>query len=799
MIGSVTALLLGLSSVHSVQAQKSAEGSLPGETGISAQAVGDYQVCGYGQAVGASSSSSVSDSEASLRSKKKKPSKVRNLKTPSKKITESKVKTVWKAPKRSGASKIKKYLFRLKMDGNKWGKWKKKSQKKLSINKKKKKFAKTYKNLTANKTYAFQVRAKNSNGKGAKNRVTFSTLPDCPPSDLVDPDNPSLKPLGNVNYSYFNTNESDWRNEKGAFTNLQTTQFVDEIPSVLTVTTPSANECVSIFDPFDDEPFATAGSGDPIFVDPPSGSKPQQLTVIPWGSSNGGCDINTDFAGYNTSTVIAIFVSQDYSSPPKKATVCKISANDAQAIDDMALGGNGGNKWTKGDCVIDRPRFRQLPEGERYTGSLYTLASDGKSKPLYIELADNAVLQTPLNAMVAAKGPDSEPCVVDTARRIIVTGFGRLDSSVRDYVEGKDNQSGKYKVDTGQLIVNSSASGDFPIDVSGLTISNSPVRNDAAVKLNMLKSCGGSIPDRPAKVFDVKRVVWNAESDAFELGKGAFVGSSWILSADDAIKISAENQRFKNMTVLQGNAGGVVNIGSYGYNYGTAGSSVDGVYVPRIIQGGADGQNIADPVNGGGGATGVIQTLTCPIKNLKGDNQNVTDVSINDFTIAALGGDTESGAGVNSYNRPFSLGLQDTAFCNENYSDSVTFGNFEFTNMDFYGNPRRKSELYIALDKTEGFVPFDLAPIRFCAGPDNSANCAPFPPPGPNAATDRPVTFWPSGGQTGGYYVCGTTELNKCWTVSGGTQQPDSGESNVDYYPNPQSWTGNVGFPYGQP
>ena len=139
IVGSATALLLGLSSVHSVQAQKSAEGSLPGEPDVSAQAVGDYRVCGYGGAVGANSRSSTADPTVSLRSKKKKPSKVRELQTPSKKIKKRKVKIVWKAPKRSGSSKIKKYLFRLKMDGKEWGKWKKKSKEKLSMNRKKKK------------------------------------------------------------------------------------------------------------------------------------------------------------------------------------------------------------------------------------------------------------------------------------------------------------------------------------------------------------------------------------------------------------------------------------------------------------------------------------------------------------------------------------------------------------------------------------------------------------------------------------------------------------------------------------
>ncbi len=386
------------------------------------------------------------------------------------------------------------------------------------------------------------MRAKNKtgNGKGAKKGVKFETLPDCDDS------------LSSVNYTYSNPNPDQWTNDAGTLTTVQTTQFVDSIPSAITVETPSGDGCIAIFDQFDNKPFATAGSGDPLPVSPPSESNPQQLTVIPWRSSNGGCNINTDFAGYDRSIVIAVFVSQRYfNSPPKNATVCKISTRDAAAIDNMALTSSGSNKWKKGDCVIDRPRVRNLKGSKKYTGSLFTMAKDGKSKPLYIELETGVVLKTPLNAMVSSLANGSTPCAVLTKRPIYVTGFGRLDSNIGrgDYPGLSDQQSGKYKVDTGQLIVNSSAAQPFPIEVSGITISNSPQRNDAAVKLNFIPSCqsdystptnpGNYNTNRAARVVDVKRIVWNGESDSYEVGAKSSVENSWILSADDTIKISS--------------------------------------------------------------------------------------------------------------------------------------------------------------------------------------------------------------------------------------------------------------------
>lgn len=797
--GSVAALVFGLLSANSAQASPEVADSSSDSRTISAQAESNYQVCGYNVSASTTTGSSNSGSETtSLRSKKGKPSKVRKLKAPTKKTTETKAKIRWNKPKRTGSTKLKKYQFRLKAKGGAWKKWKGKTPKKLATNKKqkkkKKKFKKVYNKLQPGTSYVFQVRAKNKtgNGKGAKKGLKFQTLPDCTPNG------PSLR---SINYTYSNDNTADWTNGAGTLKTLQTTQFVDGIPSVLTVQTPDSDGCIAIFDAFDGKPFATAGSGDPIPVNPPDGSNPQQLTIIPWQSSNGGCNIDTDFAGYDASIVIAVFVSTSYyGSPPSNATVCKISANDAAAIDNMALTSSGGNQWTEGDCIIDKPRVRTLNGSQKYTGSLFTMASDGKSKPLYIELADDVVLKTPLNAMVASTGKNATPCVVTTERQIIVTGFGRLDTSVSGPPSNDQGEwPGRYLVDSGQLIVNSSSSESYPIDVTGVTISNSPIRQDAAVKLNFEGSCDANYENegdtnRPAKVFDVKRIVWNPQSDAFEVGKDSFVGNSWLLTADDSIKVSSTNQRFEEITVLQGAAGGVVNIGSYGYNYGTAGSSVDGVYVPRITQ----GQN--DHTDGGG--TALVQTLTCPVLNNAGQAQNVTDVSINNFTVASLGGSSagsvSDGLGVNTYSRGFSLGVQEKLFCGGDPSD-VTFGNFQFTNFDIYGNAPQSSELYVSAGTAQGAgKTINLEPIRFCAGPSGTADCSPFPPSPPSAATDRPVTYWPDGNRSFGYYMCGPGDGNAapCWNTDGSGQGPSAyapGAENIEYI----GWDAAVGFPYG--
>ena len=806
-VGSAAALVFGLVSVNGAQASPDVTDS-PSESGnVSAQAKSNYQVCGYNVAASTTTQAGNSGNETtSLRSKKGKPSKVRKLKVPPKKVTTKKVKIRWNKPKRTGSTKLKKYQFRLKAKGSKWKKWKGKKPKwkgkkpkKLAINKKQKKkqkkFKKVYKKLQPGTSYIFQVRAKNKtgNGKGKKKGVKFQTLPDCAPNN--NPVNPGQ--LNTVNYVYTNNNPDDWKNSGGTLRTVQTTQFVDSIPSVITVKTPSGDGCIAVFDQFDGKPFTAAGSSDPIQVKPPDGSDPQQLTIIPWVSSNGGCNINTDFVQYDPSIVIAVFVSKRYfSSPPSNATVCKISASDAAAIDQMALTSSGGNKWTKGDCVIDKPRVRKLNGKDKYTGSLFTMASDGKSKELYIELEAGVELKTPLNAMVASTDVGADPCVITTKRPITVTGFGRLDSNVKDFVNGTQNQTGKYKVDTGQLIINSSAAREFPIDVSGITVSNSPSRNDSAVKLNFEKSCkpnygtpskeDGYNSNRSAKVFDVKRVIWNGESDAYEVGAKSYVGNSWILNADDTIKISSTEQFFQDITVIQGAAGGVINIGSYGFNYGTAGSSVDGLYVPRILQ--------KDRGFASAGSGALIQTLTCPVKNLANNDQSITDVNVNNFQLAGLG--DINGSQVNTYPRAFSLGVSlNSGFCSQPDSPSTTIGNFKFTDMNLYQNPMTPGNTSWIYDESSSkkLPKANFLPIRFCETDNLNCNKNNLGPQDQNS----PVATYPFGTKgPGGYYMCGTGAANQCWLTDGTTAGANPAAQQNIQYRGDNDWSNKVVFPY---
>jgi len=785
----------------------------------------DYQVCGYAtvssSAVRSTATSGSIESNPVIfrKTKKRTPGKVVKLKVLKKEITQSQAKVTWKRPKSSGASRITKYQTQIKTGGKKWNKWKSAKPKTLKA---KNKYVKTYKDLKPGTTYQVQVRATNKKGPGKNNKTNFATSCAPPPAPKPRPVHvPSYSYSYNVKAEQYNgvqgnpPAQDSWFSENGdLFQDIETTQFVDQIPDFLTVRAPAGDQCLSIFDGFGGTPFTTikANGTERVPVKPPNTAAPQQLTIIPWKSKSGGCDISKDFKAYDSSTVISIFVSKTYfKSPPSNAVVCKISAQDAQEINQMVWGSGGSNAWKSGDCVIDKPMAR----GSSYTGTLHTMLTSDDTRPLYIELAPNATLTAPLNGIVAGtsdpQGTGYDRCVLAPQRKIIVTGFGRLDGSevnkqYQNMYDGKEKPA-EYLVSSGQLVLGSQATTTPAIDVSGISAANGPVRNEASVSLNdgnyehcgpngQLKTSTSGYLGGPVKVFDFKRPgTWWDASDALEVSKGSQVSFAYLHSADDAIKISAPSQQWKNITVLQGNAGSAVNIGSYGYNSGTSGTTVDGVFIPRITQILSNGLAQWDDRGG------VITTRTCAQPNQLDGSQNVTGVTIKNVTLEALGGNPAAGKGPNSYVRPFAIGVLGTkgphSFCQ--FSDSsetsdVTIGDFEFTNFDFYQVPLKDTLFYDGnVNKATSWLP-----VRFCSG--TGAVCT--KPPGPTSSENRPVTFWPAGTrEKPGYYVCGATPATKCWTTAN-LKAPSGLDNsvNVEYTDDSgatASVDGKVGFPYG--
>jgi hypothetical protein len=828
------ALMLSTVAVASAQSDNSPDANQESVVqGANASAV-DYVVRGFTGAAATRKSVGTRSSVQPLRAKSGTPGPVRKLKIA--KTTKRQAKISWKKPRHVGGSAIKGYHFRLKIVGKGWKRWKpiKLSQLKSPGSSR---FVHKRKRLQPGTSYRVQVKAKNRNGFGKKRSLRFLTG--------------GQNAVQSWSYSY-NVNDPQYRDPKGGkdarefwfsqdgglLEEIETTQFVDEAPKYLTVKAPNDTQCLSVFEGTGSAEFTTVrGDGsDPIKLRRPSIGRPQHLTLLPWWSRSDSCDLKKDLVAYDESVVLAVFVSATYwAEPPPNSTVCRISPADAKAINKMYWQDNGAQGWTSsnGECVIDKPQVR----GDIYTGTLYSMLTSKDSGPLFIELEAGATLTAPLNGMVIET---SDPngfgayCLLAPKRQIIVTGFGRLDGSevnrrYQDRFEGVGKPA-HYAIDSGQLFLGSRYESGFGIDVSGITAANGAVRNETSVGLNDGNHwhCGDDgRPDSgspgyegsPVKVYDFKRpAVWWYGSDSLEVSADSEVSFAYMHSADDAIKISAPRQTWRNISVIQGGIGAVINIGSYGYNSGTEGTVVKGVSVPRITH-----TLASDGMAGYDDRNGLIATRTCSQHNQRGEPQSVTGVRVSDFTVHSLGGNPQSGVGPNSYLRPFALGvIGDTnraskyaPFCNRwqdpegsfRSKSNAVMGDFTFTNFNIFQNPLRNSLIYDGNQVLGSDKSTTWKPIRFCAASDRYCET---PVPGPDDASNRPVTFWPSGDRSGpGYYVCGIGaggDASQCWTTANLFGPTSTMVNNVDYVDGQYRLEGsgsgynigtNVVYPYG--
>ena len=159
-----------------------------------------------------------------------------------------------------------------------------------------------------------------------------------------------------------------------------------------------------------------------------------------------------------------------------------------------------------------------------------------------------------------------------------------------------------------------------------------------------------------AGLYDVKSVGnWPDRADGIDvMGSRSAVTTFYLQANDDAIKVAVDNLSFKDTTVLQGFAGGAINVGSYGAmrtypgkKLNIQGSSVKNTWIHRILQygkggTGLDGGDCAGSFGDGSG--GLVVSRTCPYQGL----------GLQDFTIDTL--EVPEIATVNRVGRLFALG-----------------------------------------------------------------------------------------------------------------------------------------------
>ena len=159
----------------------------------------------------------------------------------------------------------------------------------------------------------------------------------------------------------------------------------------------------------------------------------------------------------------------------------------------------------------------------------------------------------------------------------------------------------RWRIMSGLLELSSAAAAEpavkpavFAVDLSGVTVGWGPVRGDGAVRLQFTRvplDGGHSLAanNQAARLYDVKTPgTWLGASDGPRVtADGSDVAFTFQHHADDNLKVDSSNATWRHITLLQGNIGSAIELGTYGLGLrGNAvrHTTVSGVYVHRITQ-----------------------------------------------------------------------------------------------------------------------------------------------------------------------------------------------------------------------
>ena len=357
----------------------------------------------------------------------------------------------------------------------------------------------------------------------------------------------------------------------------------------------------------------------------------------------------------------------------------------------------------------------------------------------------------------------------------------------------------QFRVQSGLIELSASAVGaPFAIDIAGITVASSPYRQDSSVLLNNKFLPMASLSDalagkanegannHPVKAFDFKMVGnWIDGADGLDVhGKGSSLQYTYLHIADDSLKVSAQNIRYEQTTVLQGDVdtGGMVNLGSYGTaRDGTQGSRLADIHVHRITQKPATCSGTAQGNTGTCGAA-LVAAPTCEFGN------DVAEVKVDRLRVNNLGD------GSSSVNRAFNIGLGPTYGDSCEGSDGAVaqtktnIRDLTFTNFGIYLDPSADSNFFRRSGGGGGVIggTGGVDAIRFWDGtePKNSLN-------------GKVAIHSDSKNTDFAYFMCGvgTTGIDEagCWNTDG--QNGGNGTFNNVIYSGGGVF--GVDYPYG--
>ena len=183
----------------------------------------------------------------------------------------------------------------------------------------------------------------------------------------------------------------------------------------------------------------------------------------------------------------------------------------------------------------------------------------------------------------------------------VLNGYGSVFQGFRTIADAEPHT--RWRIMSGLLELSSGAAATsehpFALDVSETAVAWGAKRGDGSLRLQFprvpLDKGGPAASNRPARLFDVKTPGgWVDATDGPRVSSdGSRLRFLYLHHADDNVKIDSTAGQYEHLTLLQGNAGSAVELGTYGIGLernAVRDARAHGIYVHRIVQTSQDDQ-----------------------------------------------------------------------------------------------------------------------------------------------------------------------------------------------------------------
>ena len=222
----------------------------------------------------------------------------------------------------------------------------------------------------------------------------------------------------------------------------------------------------------------------------------------------------------------------------------------------------------------------------------------------------------------------------------VLNGYGSAVGGFRTVADAEPHT--RWRIQSGLVELSSAATASqFAVDVSGIAVAWGPKRGDGAIRLQFPRvplDGGRAVADSnvAAKLYDVKTPgTWVGASDGPRItADNSWFGFCYLQHADDNLKIDSSLGTYKGLTLLQGNIGSAIELGTYGIGIRdnrVHHAAATGIYIHRIAQ--ANGQD--DSIGS------LLGSRTCPW------GISLRNISVDGVYVPSLGGHNKVNALVN--------------------------------------------------------------------------------------------------------------------------------------------------------